>query len=81
MTKFCWHEFWIRKTSNKFVAWVAYMVLQFIALMSNMIPDQHVGALLWVSAIVTWVYMLEGAVDTMVQNAKMSLELRKGIQR
>ena len=68
-----WPKFWIGKLSNKFIAWVTYMVLQFLALLSGQIPDEHIGTLLWVSAIVTFIFMLAGAIDVAVTNAQIKL--------
>lgn len=73
-----WTKFWIGKLSNKFIAWVVYMTLQFIALLTKVIPEQYIGSLITWSGIVTLVFMLAGAIDIAVSNAAITLEAKYG---
>ena len=45
-----WTKFLIGKLGNKLVAWVSYMVLQYIALLTGVIPEQWIGRLIIVTA-------------------------------
>jgi len=74
-----WGKFWQGKVSNKLFAWIVYMTLQFIALLSGIIPEAAVNTLLWVSAVVTFIFMLAGAIDTAVGNMKITAEFKAGV--
>jgi len=74
-----WGKFVVGKMSNKFIAWTAYMVLQFVALFLKIIPDRYTGTLLWVTAIVTFIFMLAGAIDQAVANAKITAEFKASL--
>jgi len=76
-----WGKFWKGKVSNKLIAWVVYMVLQFIALLTKTIPEAHAGTFIWVTAIVTFIFMLAGAVDTAVENMKITAEFKAGLTK
>ena len=74
--KFCWDagKFWVGKVKNKFIAWIVYITIQSIALFTKIIPAQHVGTLIIVTAIVTFIFMLAGSIDAAVGNARIALE-------
>ena len=74
-------KFFKVKCSNKLLAWVAYMVLQYVGLLSRVIPNEWVGVLLIVTAIVTIIFMLCGPIDNAVSGMKITAELRAGIQK
>jgi len=76
-----WGKFWLGKVSNKLIAWVAYMVLQFITMLTGKIPEANVGTFIWVTAIVTFIFMLAGAIDTAVENAKITADFKAGIMK
>jgi len=87
--KFQWDKgkFWVGKVKNKFIAWCYYMLLQsvllFVVLFHPKIPSEIiigiVHVIIIVSAIVTFIFMLAGAIDIAVGNAKISAELKASI--
>lgn len=55
------------------------MVFQWMALFVGHIHHDHVQTLIIVSAIVTCIYMLSGAIDTAVSNAQIKAAFTKGL--
>ena len=79
---FSWTKFWIGKLSNKFIAWVVATVLVYITLFRNgWINPESEMAILIVWGSVTFIYMLHGAIDTAVSNAKINLEGKASVGR
>jgi uncharacterized membrane protein SirB2 len=74
-----WNKFWIGKLGNKFLSWIVYMVIQFIALLSTKVPAQYTGHIVIVSAIVTVIFMLAGALDIAVSKADIKANLSASV--
>lgn len=73
-----WTKFWIGKLSNKLIAWTVYMILQFIALLTGIVPKEYIGTVITWSGIITVIFMLAGAIDNAVSNATITLEAKYG---
>ena len=73
-----WTEFWKGKLSNKFIAFIVYMVYMFL---TSFIPNVSNNDVLWASTIVTVIFMLAGSIDTAVSNAKITADFKAGIQK
>ena len=76
-----WGKFFVGKISNKFIAWLVYMVFQFIAILSEKVPYEWTGYILTVSTIVTGIFMLAGAIDIAVENAKITADFKAGLSK
>jgi len=72
-----WGKFIVGKMGNKFLAWATYMVLQFILLLTGKLTE-GVTVLLIVSASVTGLFMLAGAIDLAVSQAEIKANLSTG---
>lgn len=72
-----WPKFIIGKMGNKFIAFSAYMVLQFILLIGGFIAEASVNTLLIVSGAITGIFMLAGAVDYAVSRAEIKAQIGK----
>lgn len=79
--KWSWTKFAIGKLSNKLIAWIVYMVLQFNILSNCIVPDDQKKWVIIASAIVTVIFMLAGAIDNAVSNMKINAELKAGISK
>jgi len=77
--KFQWDKgkFWVGKVKNKAIAWAYYMLLQTLIIFIPFVPVQ-VELVVIVSAVVTFIFMLAGAIDIAVANMKIIAELKYG---
>ena len=81
--KFCWQwgKFWVGKVSNKLLAFIVYMVLQFILLLGKFVPDNIKWITVIVSFAITGIFMLAGAIDQAVANAKITAEFKASLAK
>lgn len=71
-----WTEFWKGKLNNKFIAWFVYMIIQVIVIFTGKLPADQTSTIIIISAIVTVIFMLAGAIDKAVSNAQISAEFK-----
>jgi len=84
-----WPKFVIGKLSNKFIAWAVYMVFQFMILFMpaqitpSFNPAEYARLIIIISAIVTIIFTLAGALDVAVSNMKMTaaFEAKYGVTK
>ena len=76
--KWSWTKFWIGKLSNKFIAFNVFTAIMFITLFVERVEvKEPANWILWITyGVVTIIFMLAGAIDTAVANAKISMELK-----
>ena len=73
-----WTKFWIGKLSNKFMAFLVYMVYMFLTTFTSSSINNLV---LYTSTVVTVIFMLAGAIDQAVANAKITAEFKASITK
>jgi len=83
--KWNWGKFIAHKCSNKFLAWItstAIIVWIIAGRKEVLVPfgSFEIGVMV-VWGAVTVIFMLSGAIDTAVANAKITAELKAGVQK
>jgi len=75
--KFIWDKgkFWVGKAGNIFIAWAVYMIIQSIALFTPIVNEKWTGHILIISAAVTLIFMIPGAVAKAVREAKIDIKV------
>jgi hypothetical protein len=78
--KWSWSKFFIGKLSNKFIAWLVFTVIIFIAMFTqSSVMDVVVQRFVWIIyGAVTIIYMLSGAIDKAVGNMQIKANLSAG---
>jgi len=76
--KFQWDKgkFWVGKAGNIFIAWAIYMLIQMIALFTPLVKETWTGHIIIISAAVTVIFMIPGAVAKAVREAKIEIALK-----
>jgi len=75
--KFIWDKgkFWVGKSGNIFIAWAVYMLFQTIALFTPLVKETWTGHIIIISAAVTIIFMIPGAVSKAVREIKTEIKL------
>ena len=82
--KWSWGKFFKGKCSNKFIAFLCIFVLVTWVMASGLIEKLSMPfeiGLISLLAATTIIFMLSGSIDTAVENAKLTLELKAGMQK
>jgi len=68
-------KFWVGKAGNIFIAWAYYMLNQSIALFTPLVNEKYTSLILWISAAVTVIFMIPGAVSKAVREIKTEIKI------
>lgn len=78
--KWSWSRFFVGKLGNKFIAWIVTTVITFTLVHNaTSLSDKNAFVILIIWGIATIVFMLAGAIDVAVNNAKINADFKVGV--